>query len=135
MPKIVSIHDRQNEFASDGFYIFDVRKKIMMCKFCNIRIDWERRDTCVKHVKDSSKHLSNKDKATTGSSSGPKRQISVQDSLQKAKTMKTDKEEFIFDTVSAFMKSNIPLEKLEDPNLKQWFKKYIQGREKIVFLV
>lgn len=37
---------------SDGFDVFDAQNKIMMCKFCNVRIEWERKDhvTTTEHV-------------------------------------------------------------------------------------
>lgn len=123
MPKIVTIFERQAEFDSDGFYIFDAKKKILMCKFCNIRIDWERRDTCLKHVAGSEKHKINKAKLTAS-----KRQLSIQDSLTKAKQIKLDKSNFIVNTTKAFMSANIPLEKLNHQAIRDWMNQYVEGK-------
>lgn len=126
MPKVVSIYERQKEFESEGMYIFDIKNKIMMCKFCNIRINWIRRDSCIKHVQGCSKHKDNKHKSKE--TDGNKRQLSLCDTINNSKKKKLEKQEFICDTVGALMKANIPLEKLDDPNFKAWMNKYIPGK-------
>lgn len=126
MPNVLSIFKREAEFKSDGFYIFDRNKKIMMCKYCNIRVEWERKDTCKKHVNESATHKKNKQHMETAGPS--KRQLSLQDSLDNAKKAKIDKKEFIFDTTKAFMKSNTPLEKLDSIHMRDYLNKYIPGK-------
>lgn len=127
MPNVLSIFKREAEFKSEGFYIFDRNKKIMMCKFCNIRVEWERKDTCKKHVYESASHKKNKQNAET--KAGPsKRQLSLEDSLNNAKKAKLDKQQFIFDTAKAFMKSNSPLQTLDNSHMRDYLNKYIPGK-------
>ena len=57
MSKVATVFDRAREFEKEGF---DSKDSILMCKFCNVRIEWKRRDTCVKHCKESGKHIKNK---------------------------------------------------------------------------
>lgn len=97
MPKTVSIFDRQKEFESDGLYIFDARSKIMMCKFCNIRIHWTRKDSIMKHIKGSSKHVNyvQRSKNVEGGRNDNKGQFSISDKMSNAKKVKQEKEELI----------------------------------------
>lgn len=120
---VVTVFDRAAEFASEGFYVFDSAKKILMCKYCNVRIEWQRKDTCVKHIKNSTSHSKNKE----NQQSGAKRQVSLQTAVSTAKKAKIDKNEFIMSTTRAFIEANIPIEKLDNPKLRQWMDKYIEG--------
>ena len=62
MPKNkISISTRANEFSSDGFYIHDFQHKLMMCRFCNTRVDWEKKSICDSHC-ETTKHISAKEK-------------------------------------------------------------------------
>lgn len=124
MPKVVNIHSRVNEYSTEGFYVFDLKKRIVMCKFCNSRIEWSRKDSCEKHVA-TLQHKHKKDLQQAGPST---RQISLHDSLQNAKKIKLDKEEFNMEITEAFINSNIPLEKLENPSLRSFLNKYCPGK-------
>lgn len=123
MPRTqVSIQAREIEFMKDGFVITDKKKEIMMCSYCNVRIDWKRKDTCDKHCQESGVHKRKKLEA------GKKRQQTLEHTFQQAKKSKDDKQEFIMDTCSAFLKANIPLEKIDNPHLGAWMNKYIRGK-------
>lgn len=122
MPKTATVFDRAREFEQDGLYVFDAKKSILMCKFCNIRVEWKRRDTCVKHCKDSTKHIANQKKGETN------RQCSIAAAVNNAKRIKTDKEAFISSTVQTFLAANIPLHKLDEPHFRTWMNKYINGK-------
>ncbi|XP_011880312.1 PREDICTED: CGG triplet repeat-binding protein 1-like [Vollenhovia emeryi] len=124
--KNINVTQRAEEFIKDGMYVFDRKKQVMMCQWCNVRVCWERRSTVLNHC-ESDGHKSKKALAAE-STNRMKRQMSVDDALDKAKKMKVEKEEFICDTVSAFLKSNIPLEKLDNEDLKKWINKHIKGK-------
>ena len=51
----------------------------------------------------------------------------LEETLQHAKQVKDLKEEFILDTVEAFVKANIPIEKLDQPAIRDWMKKYVRN--------
>lgn len=127
MPKVVSVFERVREFESEGFYVFDKAKQIIMCKFCNQRIEWQRRDTCVKHCTKSTTHKERKKAAERSGSS--KRQLSVQQCATSSamKSAKLDRKQFVCATTKAFMAANIPLEKLDTPALREWFTTYVEG--------
>lgn len=129
---VVTVYDREREFAHEGFYIFDKAKKILMCKYCNVRIEWERKDTCIKHIKQSASHKKNKE--GMGASSEVKRQASLVQMVSGAKKAKQDKEEFVLSTTRAFMEANIPLEKVDHPSFREWMNKYIEGTFRRLFL-
>lgn len=133
---VVTVFDREREFSHEGFYVFDKVNKILMCRYCNTRIEWARRDTCVKHIQGSAGHKKNKVLAmeankqvtcTGASTSGVKRQISLTDFVSRHKNAKVDKQEFVLSTTRAFMEANIPLEKVDHPKLREWLNKYIEG--------
>lgn len=127
MPKVVTVYDRALEFESDGFYVFDKLNKILMCKFCNVKIEWARKDTCIKHCRDSLVHKQKKAAAVSEPSTS-KRQISVTDSFQVAKKSKVDKDVFVTSLTKAFMEANIPLEKLGNPALKNFVETFVPGK-------
>lgn len=123
MPKVTTCFDRAGEFKHEGYYVFDARQKIVMCKFCNVKLDWKRRDSCVKH----NTSVNHKKKKLDSAGNSIKRQISVQEAVSTAKKVKTDSEEFVMTTVETFVSANIPLEKLDHPSMRNWLNKYIPG--------
>lgn len=120
--KVITVHTRAEEYKNEGFYVFDATKKILMCKYCNVRIKWERKDTCDKHCKESEVHKRKKTESRE-----IKRQVTINETLQIAKKAKNETDEFIRDTTKAFMEANIPLEKLDSPGIRKWMNKYIKG--------
>lgn len=119
MPKHqVTCEDRAIEFQSEGFV---VSGGILFCKYCNYRLDYRRKDSLQKHCQ-SEKHLMRKFGKSTES-----RLATVEETLQNSKKVKDSKDEFILDTVEAFIKANIPVEKLDHPAIRAWLNKYVQG--------
>lgn len=57
-----------------------------------------------------------------------RKQICIESLHGQSKRLQSEKEEFIISTVSSFIKANIPLEKLDDPDLRKWMDKYIPGK-------
>lgn len=96
----ISAVSRVEEFREHGFYL-SVNKNVL-CKYCNTRIEWKRRDACSKHIK-SKGHMKRLEE-TAKISSAPKRQLTIETSLQVQKKAKCDKVEFIMDTTEMFVK-------------------------------
>lgn len=71
-----------------------------MCKFCDCRLDHEKKDSLDKHVK-SSKHGLLK-AAYLKSKEPKKRQTTLEESSINSKKAKEEKQEFILDTLDAF---------------------------------
>ncbi|XP_034243977.1 uncharacterized protein LOC117646833 [Thrips palmi] len=111
-------------YHDDGMYVFD--KKFLMCKFCDKRVDHERKSTIDNHIK-ADLHKNNRKKVEAEAAAKKKRQASISESMSNAKKVKEDREEFIKSTVRAFVNANIPLEKLDKPEMRKWFKKYVPG--------
>lgn len=121
MPKVkVTPRDRVNEFANEGFYLCD--NKLLMCKFCNCRLEHERRDTLTKHVSSVKHKLAKSHPVST-----VKRQFSIAETIEHSKKVKNGKEEFVRKTTEAFVSANIPVEKLDNPELRGWFQEYVKG--------
>ncbi|XP_066473343.1 uncharacterized protein [Tiliqua scincoides] len=119
MPKHqVTCEDRAVEFKSEGFV---VSGGILFCKYCNYRLDYRRKDSLQKHCQ-SEKHMTRKLGVKTESSLAM-----LEETLQNSKKVKDSKDEFILDTVEAFIKANIPVEKLDHPAIRAWLNKYVQG--------
>lgn len=128
MPKIVTAHDRCVEFENEGFRIFDSKKGIIMCTHCNVRIDWARKDMCVKHCNGQSHRVDRRSNASVpGTSGGIKRQISIEDSIAISKITKTDKKKLIQDTCRMLLEMNIPMEKDDHPSFRRWANENIKG--------
>ena len=49
MPRnVVTVYSRTNDFNSEGFYVND--KNIFMSTFCDESLEFERRDSVIKHI-------------------------------------------------------------------------------------
>jgi hypothetical protein len=120
-PKSVSIQERASLFKEDKFYVSD--STILMCGICNSRLEWEKLDTLKKHVKTSG-HVTKKESHRLAeiTGAGTKRQITITDMDRKTKKAKTEKDNFISDTVKMCLKANIPLEKLDHPAVREYLK-------------
>ncbi|XP_063234984.1 uncharacterized protein LOC134537934 [Bacillus rossius redtenbacheri] len=126
MPKVVSVFERAKEYDDEGFYVFSKEKGIMMCKFCNVQVDWKRKDTYEKHCKFRASHKVNKDRCQA-SGSGTKRQVTLEENISTHKKTKNEKTKLAEDTVRAFVKANIPLQKLNHPAIREWLNEYVKG--------
>ena len=127
MPKAVTVFDHENQFRSEGFYVFDKQKKILMCKYCNCRIEWARKDTCAKHCEGAG-HKKFKEEAKEKGQS-MKRQTSLQETYQSSKMARVEKNHFVMATCKAFLEANIPIEKLDNLSLRSWMSEYIPGEQ------
>lgn len=122
MPKVeVFVTGRAKEFQADGFY---VSGKLLMCKFCNCRLDHKRKDTLIKHT-ESEKHI--KGKARWSEPGTSTRQVTLEEHISTARQARESKEEFILNTTEAFVKANIPMEKFDDPAIREWMAMYVKG--------
>ncbi|KAJ8881135.1 hypothetical protein PR048_017608 [Dryococelus australis] len=74
----------QRKYETEGFYVFNKEKKITMCKFCNVIVDWKRKDTCEKQCKFRVDHKVNRDRCKA-SGSGIKRQATLEENVQQKK--------------------------------------------------
>lgn len=89
MPKVsVSVKKRAEDFEKEGFYVRN--GTILMCNFCDCRLEHDRKDTLDKHVV-SDAHKKAKARGNQ------KRQASLQESFVAAKKAKDDKHDFIMD--------------------------------------
>ena len=57
----ITVHSRAKEFASEGLYVSE--NNTLMCKFCNVQVNWEKRDTVSKHCFKNKEHLCLKQKS------------------------------------------------------------------------
>ncbi len=73
----------------------------------------------------SQTHANNKTKFLSKKAEKRKRQIPIDVVVDNAKRLKTEREEFIFSTVRAFLSANIPLKKLGDPKIRKWVNNFI----------
>ncbi|XP_070506833.1 uncharacterized protein [Chironomus tepperi] len=117
----ITLQERVKDFQDNGLYL--VESNIVMCKFCNIRLEGDKKDTLSKHIKSSS-HMQ---KSSSASGSGNKRQSSIVNAFEQQKRAKLENDNFVHDVVKTFLDANIPLEKLDHPSVRQFFSKYIAG--------
>lgn len=98
--KEVSAASRAQEYKSEGFYVHE--HGIIMCKFCNTRVEWSRRDSCQKHVL-SKVHIDRKLKVEN--SAGPSvRQAAITNSFAAQENAQQNKVNFIMDTTTMLLK-------------------------------
>jgi len=81
-----------------------VQGNVLWCRFCNVQIDHERKDSVDKHIK-TAKHIKNK---TKGNNS-----LSIQRTLPSFEDTLNEREKINKDVVEAFTYANISLEKIE----------------------
>ena len=125
-PQKPTISDRVGEFAQHHMYIFDKRKQIMMCACCEVRVNWQKKSVIQNHI-DSDNHRTKKVNYESELLKQKSKQISITESVKRGTALKCEREQFIQDTVEAFLRSNIPLEKLESESLRSWKRKYVKG--------
>lgn len=96
--KQINAASRAQEYKSEGFYIYE--KNSVMCKYCNLRLEWRRRDSCEKHVT-SQNHIAQK--ACRPASAVPI-QASLSELLAKQSKSKDEKTAFILETTAMLLK-------------------------------
>jgi hypothetical protein len=116
---------RVAEFGSGTFV---VEGGLLMCKICNITVDHIRRQTITDHLH-SKRHSQQtaKRKADTDAGITPKRQTTLAGCSERQTTAGSAKEKLIVDLVQAFMSANIPLEKLDNPQLRAFIAANVKG--------
>lgn len=114
-----TVFARAAEFSNEGFYVSG--SKILMCKYCDCRLEFERKDTLNKHIQ-SVKHKNIKQRQQPA-----KRQLSIDEAGPMLKRAKLHKEEFVLETVEAFIAAGIPVEKLDNCKLREWLEKNVSG--------
>lgn len=119
----ISIQQRVSEYKNEQFYQSD--RDIIMCKLCNRRVEWKKKDTLEKHVKSDSHQAAKKIflSQTDEEKNAVKRQTSVPSVFETQKKAKTEKNIFIQDTVQMCLQSNIPIHKLDHPAVREYFTK------------
>ncbi|XP_052124170.1 uncharacterized protein LOC127749561 [Frankliniella occidentalis] len=118
-PPKKTIGDRVKEFKEEGMIQVG---QVMMCCYCNCRVEWSKVDTIKKHI-NNQHHEANKTKALTSG----KRQQTFEQCLETSKKRKDEKHTFVLDTVEAMVASNIPLHKVDHPAFQNWLHKYMPG--------
>lgn len=100
--KEVNAASRALEYKRDGFYVHD--RDVIMCKYCNSRVEWARKDSCQKHV-GSKNHVSQKTKAE--STTVGLVQSSIAGSFATQQKATEQKTEFLMDTTAMLLKVRI----------------------------
>ncbi|KAJ8888097.1 hypothetical protein PR048_007584 [Dryococelus australis] len=135
MLKVVgSALTRTNEFSAEGLHSSD--RNVLFCKFCNGDVSWEHRDTIIKHI-NSEKHVNNKIPYS-------EKKTSLQQTIGSSFQV-VNKRKSALKTTAAFLKANIPLQKLQEMSIREWVHEFVEGagdlptaktsREKYVSLV
>lgn len=117
---ILNIRRRADEYKGHGLYINEENN--LICKHCNCRVNWVKKDILEKHIKSV-----NHRKAISRRSVPNAIQPTISGMLNAQARRNNAKLEFIKETVKMCLKANIPLEKLDDPAVRQYFNKYIEG--------
>ena len=88
-----------------------------MVKVCDFAVDHVRKQTIVDHMK-SQKHCER----------AKKRQAATIEAMQKRTiAASTYNEKVVLDIVEAFMSANIPLEKLDNPKMREFINRYVKA--------
>lgn len=99
-----------------------VQGNVLWCRFCNVEIDHERKDSVNKHIK-TSKHLNNKNKNNN----------SIQRTLPSFENTLNEREKINKEIVEAFTYADIPLEKIE--KLKPFLLKHCNNGNIFLFYI
>ncbi|XP_066480385.1 phosphatidylinositol N-acetylglucosaminyltransferase subunit C isoform X2 [Tiliqua scincoides] len=119
MPKHpVTCDSRAAEFRSEGFIVASSGGNLF-CKYCNFCLDYKRKDSLQKHCK-SQTHVARKSGNFTAA-----RLATLEETVDNVWKVEDSKEEFILDTIEAFVDANIPIEKLDHPAIRAWLSKYV----------
>jgi len=99
-----------------------------MCKICNVTLDHIRRQTITDHL-ESTHHLEQaaKRKCEVAAGVTPKRQTTLAGCKERQTAASAAKEDLVVDLVRAFMSANIPMEKLDNPQLRNFISANVKG--------
>lgn len=99
----VSIISRASEYKEHGFYVSE--NNTMLCKYCDSRVEWKRRDSCEKHIQSKGHKIRVEEAIKHGSTL--KRQSTIESTLQAQKKARNEKNVFIMDTTEMFLKVSL----------------------------
>ncbi|KAJ8870682.1 hypothetical protein PR048_029706 [Dryococelus australis] len=106
MPKVVgSALTRANEFSAEGLHS-------------------KRRDTIIKHI-NSETHVNNKRLYSEKKTS---LQQTIGSSFHVVNKRKSAADNFALKTTAAFLKANIPLEKIQETSIREWMNEFVEIR-------
>ncbi|PSN50213.1 hypothetical protein C0J52_07788 [Blattella germanica] len=123
----VEMDRRAQNYKNEQFYISD--SNILMCKLCNKWLCWEKRDVLEKHIK-SNQHVHVKEdfaSKTTEEQRGVKFKLQFQSLKRKQRMCMKKKKSFYQRHGENVLKANIPLNKLDEPAMREYLKKYVPG--------
>lgn len=114
MPKVkTSAAIRGKNYVTEfGGHIFTFDGSVLFCKICEVRVKCEKRFSVTQHLS-TEKHTRASNRQNTNTTQ------------QLITTPPRRKSDFSKDLCEAFLKSNIPLEKLENPQLRSFLEKYV----------
>lgn len=111
--KTTSVYSRAREFAAD---FFEENNKLM-CRFCNISIQWQNKATVTAH-------LNSRAHQELRRSYNAANRKDRQQSLQSSVAIMEGKRQIITDLVKAWVEADIPIEKID--KLRTFFRKHCQ---------
>lgn len=125
--------DRVKEFPGE-FYV-EKDQKLLFCATCEKTVDHARKSSVVEHV-NSKKHLEKKERKekkaaeldTTGEPAAKMpRQSSIVNSITNAWAAKEARDTVTSDFLHALVSANIPIEKADNPQVKQFLEKHVRN--------
>lgn len=129
-----SAKDRAKEFSKELYE----ESGLLFCRTCETSIDHKRKSTIMDHL-ESKKHKLRKEKKNGGSiisnesaggelsSTSGKRQSTVERGFAIANTARDARHAVANDLVCAMVAANIPLEKADNPVLREFFVKHVRN--------
>lgn len=117
--KYISAQERVKQFPT-GILHADSGK--LFCLSCNVTIDFSRKNTIDRHIASES-HI--KGKSTAEVTAQNKKQATVASMFKRATESSSARKEATFELVEAFTAANIPLDKMDNPKLREYFNKHV----------
>ena len=117
--------------AEFGSKTFCVEGGLFWCKVCDVPVDHVRKQTISDHVQ-SAKHKAKNNKRQQQDETGAgapsaKRQATITGCQERMTEASAAKEKLVLNLVEAFMSANIPLEKLDNPKMREFVNTSIKG--------
>lgn len=120
MGKTVTLQSRANEYKTD----FRASGNQFLCKSCNVHVDWKKKSVVDDHLKCNT-HLENSRKRKFEQTySVPQ---TIEESFNHASSAKHARTDTTLSLVRAFTSANIPLEKFDNPMLREFIKTKVEG--------
>ena len=107
--------------AEFGSRTFVVEGGVLMCKICNITVDYVRTQSITDHLQSKChSQQTAKCKADSDAEITPKRQTTLAGCSERQTATSSAKEDLIVGLVQAIMSANIPMEKLDNPQIRDF---------------